>query len=428
MKKNSAALVIIMALLFVTANIALANDAKVKAIAHKSGYESAGTFNGPNSTVGELEREDRVSTAHYIFPAIDETLKPWFDWKRALNDDHNFQLGTYYTTLYQSINNALPGTEANAASGILRINGKWELTGRGTKNTGSLVFNIDQRHKIGTNITPAALASSAGYAGVTGTLFSDVGLVLVDLTWQQVINDGQGGFIVGRFDPNDYIAVSGYASPWTGFQNAAVVLNASIALPDASYGIGFGHRANESIYFLGTVNDANGTLTDYSFFSEGSELFSSIEMGWSPNQSKRYTNAFNITLWNADERSKAGIAKSDGVAISGNWLFDNGMMPIFRAGWSNGTATSAPIYSSTYTLGLVYNLKSISDVVGLAVNWGENKNNGLPKDQLTTEIYYNWSVTQNINITPSAQWLVDPALNTNDDEVWIFGLRMRITL
>lgn len=248
------------------------------------------------------------------------------------------------------------------------------------------------------------------------------------MIWKQAFNDGQDVFIVGRFDPNDYIAVSGYASPWAGFQNLAMLLNASIALPDASYGIGFGHWSNENIYFLGTVNDANGTLTDYSFFSEGTELFSSIELGWSPNQGKRYTNAFNITLWNADERSKAGIGKSDGVAISGNWLFDNGMMPLFRAGWSNGDATSAPIYSATYTLGLVYNLKASSDVFGVGVNWGENKNNGLPKEQLTTELYYNWTVSQNVNITPSVQFLQDPALNTQDDSVTVYGLRVRVTL
>ena len=39
-----------------------------------------------------------------------------------------------------------------------------------------------------------------------------------------------------------------------------------------------------------------------------------------------------------------------------------------------------------------------------------------------------FSVSQNINITPSMQLLQDPAFNTLNDSVTLFGLRFRLTL
>lgn len=84
MFKNIITFFISSTVLFCFVNISVANDSISKTVKHKSGYKSSGTFAGPNSTVGELEREDRVSKSHFVFPAIDETLKPWFKWKRSL--------------------------------------------------------------------------------------------------------------------------------------------------------------------------------------------------------------------------------------------------------------------------------------------------------------------------------------------------------
>jgi hypothetical protein len=34
----------------------------------------------------------------------------------------------------------------------------------------------------------------------------------------------------------------------------------------------------------------------------------------------------------------------------------------------------------------------------------------------------------NLALTPSVQWLVDLALNPKEDQIWILGLRARLTL
>ena len=44
------------------------------------------------------------------------------------------------------------------------------------------------------------------------------------------------------------------------------------------------------------------------------------------------------------------------------------------------------------------------------------------------EGFYRLQFSQNLAITPSLQLLIDPAGNPADDEIWVFGVRMRLTL
>ncbi len=68
-----------------------------------------------------------------------------------------------------------------------------------------------------------------------------------------------------------------------------------------------------------------------------------------------------------------------------------------------------------------------SDLLGLGFNWGDPSNDAL-RDQYTTELFYRFQFSQNLAFTPSAQLLIDPALNPDEDKIWVFGLRMRLAL
>lgn len=98
-------------------------------------------------------------------------------------------------------------------------------------------------------------------------------------------------------------------------------------------------------------------------------------------------------------------------------------MPSLRVGVSDG---GGPIYNTSVTAGFIRRFAYRSDLLDLAVNWGESPVDGLP-EQITTEAFYRWQIAQNLAVTPSVQWLVDPALNPEDDEVWLVGLRLRLS-
>lgn len=390
----------------------------------KSGYEKGRPrLGGPTSVPSQLEEDDLVKKPAVRFPSIDKALQPWFDWKKEINEKYNLQIGLDYVSLYQGASDSLTG-EDNAASGIFRLFGRWNLLGRGTQNPGSLVFKVEHRHRIGTDITPAELSTNIGYLGQTGPLFTDVGLILNDLNWRQAFNNGQSGVIVGRYDPNDFIDAMIYASPWTGFQNLAFLINTTIAIPDASYGVGASTFIKDQWFVQGTVNDANGTIENLEFFEDGSEFFSTAEVGWTLSKENRYSKSFHVTYWHVDERKTKAIPESDGVTLGAIWLFGNEWLPFARVGWSDGLAS---LMQKTITVGIAHLFNSRSDVIGLGVNWGDPGDNIL-REQYTTELFYKYQLSQNLAITPSLQWLVHPALNPNEDEIWIFGLRMRMSL
>jgi porin len=390
----------------------------------KSGYGDAPDLGGPASVGGLLEEDDALKKPALRFALFDEFLLPWFDFKASLNEEYGLQLGAAYTTLYQSASDVPSGAEDEAAVGIFRVFGRWALLGRGSKNTGTLVFSGDNRHRLWTDIAPADLGFEAGYLGIPGALFSDVDTVLVDLNWQQLINDGGSGIIIGRYDPNDYLDVLGYANPWTSFQNLAILFNTSIALPDASFGVGGGHWFTDQLYALGTLNDANGVVSDVDFFEDGSEFYKAAEIGWTPGRDERYFTKVHVTGWHVDERDDAGIPDGWGVTTAANWTLDKTWMVFAKAGWSDG---DAPLMNKAVTVGGLYYFARRSDLLGLGVNWGEPADGSLD-NQYTGELFYRLQFAQNLVITPDIQLVVDPALNPDEDSITFFGVRVRLTL
>ena len=100
------------------------------------------------------------------------------------------------------------------------------------------------------------------------------------------------------------------------------------------------------------------------------------------------------------------------------------MLSSAGAGWSDG---NSPIYNKSLTAGFIRHFAHRSDLLGFAVNWGDPPQIAL-REQTTAELFYRLQFAQNLAITPSLQLLIDPALNPTEDQVWLFGLRVRISL
>ena len=389
----------------------------------KSGFESGGGFGGPGSTTEQLAEDDLVKNPTFVFDAFDQALAPWFAWKKKVNQQSGIQLGMAYTSLFQSADEAPPGVDEDAASGIFRISGKWVAFQNEEGDSGTVVFNVDHRHAYDGS-APADLGFATGYLGIPGTLFNNSKTILGDLNYQYRFNDGNSGLILGRYDPNDYLDVLGYSNPWTTFQNLYILNNASIALPDWGTGVGIGHRFSNQVYALGHVSDANGVATETKFFEDFSELYSSAEIGWSPTPAERYLKNFHLTVWHVDDREEAGVPESEGYTLGANWTWNNNFMVFGKAGWSDGLA---PLLQKSFTVGMIYYFESRTDLFGAAINWGEPADPTL-EEQTTTEIFYRWQLAQNLAVTPSIQYIQDPALNPADDEILYTGIRVRFSL
>ena len=341
--------------------------------------------------------------------------------KARLDDSYGLDVNADYAVLYQKADKSL-SDETSACSGAFRLYGKWTLIGRGTSDTGAIIAKVEHRHRVLSDIAPADLPPNLGYAGVTGTAFSDVGGFLAPLYWELFFMDQHAGVVAGRLDPLDFVDLLGIGSQWTSFQNAAVLANLSMPLPDVGCGAGAGIKLSDQWVIGASLHDANGSQTKVTFLVDGSEFFKQAYVSWTPTRSKRFTNAFHLTFWHVDERETRGIEKSYGIAISGNWLFTEKWMPFVRAGWANG---SAPLAEKSLTTGLVYNVPGRSDQAGVGVNWQDLSHRALD-DQITGEVFYRWQVTSKMAFTPSAQVLHDPSLNPEENLVTLFSFRARV--
>jgi len=392
----------------------------------KSGYEDVPQFGGPNSVGGILIEDDAVRKPWFRLESVDRVLQPWFDWKEGLNRDYGLSFGLDYSALGQIASDSLG--KDNAAGGIFRFFGNWTVIGRESGNTGSIVFKVENRHRLGTDIAPQNLGFEVGYLGITGTVFSDYGWGLTNLYWKQRFNQGRISFVAGAVDVTDYLDVYGLINPWTSFQNLSFLTNPTIPAPNQGLGAAIGAMATDNIYVIGGLADTNGDPTEpldwFDTFFSDNEYFYHFEVGWTSSQDRIYLDNIHLTGWYADNRVKAGVESGKGLAFSAAWFVNDTWMPFFRTGYSDG---GGALLKATASAGIGYYFKESKDLFGFGLNWGRPPQSGLD-DQYTAEIFYRFQLTQNLAITPDVQLIIDPALNPNESSIWIFGLRARLAL
>jgi porin len=386
-------------------------------------------FGGPDAV------ENRIADDAKPISALvkERVLEPWFEWKKGLQEDNGVSFGIDYSSLALAASDS-PG-KSNASGGMVRFFGSWDLVGRGTSNTGALVWKVEHRHRYG-DVSPGGSGlGELGYVGVIGGPWSNQGTRLSNLYWRQRFNDGRATLIGGYIDVTDYVDTFVGGSPWTGFVNLAFSTgSASMLLPnEATLGAAAAAMVGDNVYVIGGLANAYSDPTDPfddSFdrlFNDG-ELFKSLEIGWTSSQARIYQDNTHVTFWHVDDSIDAGAIDGWGAAFSHVRHLDDHWMPFIRGGYADDGGS---LFEKSISVGFLYQDQPGADLLGVGLNWGEpnesNFGSGLD-DQYTLEVFYRIPVTQQIAITPSVEYLKDPALNLEDDSVWIAGIRARIAL
>lgn len=386
-----------------------------------SNYQNASGLGGPSSVNNELKEDTQQQKKESLLPGIDAVFQPWFEFKENLAEDIGLTFGIDYNFLYQKLSDS-PGFD-EASGGIFRFFGNWTLLGRNTNAPGSFVFKVENRHRFG-KIAPQNLGFQTGYLGLTGTQFSDFGWGVTNLYWQQKFNDGKISFVIGTVDPTDYVDIYGLTNPLTHFQNLAFLTDPSIAVPNQGLGMAVGAMLSDNFYLITGFSDANGDPTKAGFdtFFDDAEYFKHIELGWTSSFERRYFDNIHITAWHVDEREKAQVPDSWGIAFSASWFINDRWMPFLRMGYSDGEAA---LNERNISIGFGRYFNRNGNLLGLGLSLGKPVTEGLD-DQVTTEVFYRIQMTQNWAITPDIQVIFDPALNLEEDVIAVFGIRSRL--
>ena len=69
-------------------------------------------------------------------------------------------------------------------------------------------------------------------------------------------------------------------------------------------------------------------------------------------------------------------------------------------------------------------------VIGVGFNWGKPNQTSFEgaDDQYTSELFWRYQLTKEVAITPSIQYIKNPALNLEEDRLWVYGLRLRLVI
>jgi len=400
-----------------------------KTPANERKRDDSSAFSAPGSAAGQLKESEKHKDSAWQFTLFDDALEPWFESKAELRKKSGLHIAMDYAALQMWADRAPEGREDTSGGGILRLSGSWALLNRGKLNTGRIVFSTDYRHRY-TKIEPQEFGFHVGYLGIPGLLFHDMGLTLGELSWHQVLNGGKTWVVIGRFNPHNVFDVLGYANPWDTFQNYAIVLNTSVAMPNTGTGIASSHWINDQWYVNAGVNDINGHPTVTRVFGDYREIFTIGEIGWSPRRRDRYSKNIHVTVWHANARENvrlrdgADIPSGDGLSIGAHWTFPNRLGLFFRGGWSDGGARMA---RKSFGGGLTYSVPKRSDMFGLGMNWSEPSNEELDA-QAAYELFYRAQLSPRFAITPSVQFVDGPALpDAPAEQLWFYGLRARFT-
>jgi porin len=370
---------------------------------------------GPGSTRAQLESDSRSQFG-------------WSDWKASLKDRTGLDFG------FDFIGLGMVATESvgknTAGTGVARLFAEWVLTGRGTKNTGSLIGKVDYRHALGP-VPIKSYGGELGYAGIIGPTYSDQRLRLTHLFWNQNFAQGRGAVYAGWLDVTDYVDANALASPWQGFTNLQFETGAGTigGLPDAALGVAAAYFFKHNIYIMGGIVDANGNarnpLAGFETYFGKRETFKSFEVGWTTGPKARFFNNAHVTLWQQDARTEEGTSSGYGVSFYLGYVFRKHWLPFLRGGWADA---GDAIYETAFSGGFGYSKDPSKGLLGVALGWSrpnEDTYGAKLEDQIAIEAFWMFELAKFIELTPSVQYIINPALNPNANSTVLFGLRFR---
>jgi len=383
------------------------------------------TLSGPDQVENRLDIDSNQVTP--IFPS--DFARGYFDWKDRIKENNGVGFGGDYSCAYLKASDS-PG-EDDALGGMYRMFGTWEAFSDGKGHSGTLIWKVEHRHAYGGNIPPGSLGFELGYAGLFLPPFSDQGTRLTNLYWRQRMKAGNLVFVGGFVDVTDYVDVYMLASPWTGYLNFAFSTgSASIPVPNEGLGLALGGYLNDNLYMIAGFADSNSDPhkpgDGFDTFFNDHEYFKHFEIGWNSTSETAFLNNVHLTLWHADEREAAATPDGWGANISFSRSVGEHWIPFIRAGHARDGGS---LLEKTLSAGFAYQTVPGGNQLGVAYNWGKPNESTWGSDlddQHTLEVFYRIQLWKEVAITPDIQYIRSPALNPENNDLWIIGLRARL--
>jgi len=306
----------------------------------QSGYDQLQQFGGPEGVSQTLKRDDEKKESTFQFDGLQRGLKPWFDWKRRIQEENGVALGVQFYALYQDASSSLDGRDDDAFGNIFRFFGKWTVYEHENGNTGRIEWRVESRSNFGSFQAPGSLGSATGIATVVpGFAYSDdFDLDIPIVNWTQGFANGRAGYAVGRLAFDVYLDAFPFQTFSRGFLNRSFILNPTMTTTGvgAIGGVVKGF-VSDRIWLGAQIHDANAASGDFDWDTvEEGEWLKAVEIGYAPSYEERNAKRVQFTYWEKDERTLAGVSKGTGWGVSAAYKLNDKYFPFVRFGHSDG--------------------------------------------------------------------------------------------
>jgi len=396
-----------------------------------SGYGDLDQFGSGEGVAGQVRRGDRTVETRHDLNFLADRWKPYFDWKRELQDDHGLAFSFNLWLVAQHATDTIEDRKDNALGGVFRFQGLWTFFNRGGKNSGRIEWRVERRNGIGNIIPPSQLANNIGvYALDTGFPYNDkFNWDISVLNYTQTFGDGGSGFAVGRLAFNSYLDATPFQGLDGGFLNRGLWLNPT--LPTVGIGaLGAVGRwsVTDHIRIGAQIYDGAAQNGSWEWDSwRENKYVTALDLSWAPSPEDRKNKNIQLTYWAKDSLDQLSEPSSgNGWAMSGIWQFGK-WLPFVRYGKSNGRSVR-----SQQSAAIGFRLqRDFDERLQMGFVWSEpsDKKDAPPRDdEYALEVSYLYQLSSNLSLTPDIQLVIDPADNPDEDKVWVFGLKLIMSL
>jgi len=391
-------------------------------------------LDGTLSGGGDLKEDEATERG---FLRFDTALGGWEASKAQFREDTGISFGGSLGLMWQNYSSTTPLGDSDAVGSKLTFNISRDLINSGTPEALTLDIVIEDRRPIGTDRPPLQGGVLAGSIVPTAATWGEFDLGITQLYIRQNLFENRFQYTIGKVFAPNFINAYPFFDDNRQFFNQTFSTSPTIPTPLRGFGaVGVWYPTQGGMYVQGGVFSANSDDTGFTLDDvfETGELFYNLELGWSglartgvPVNARgpMDTNNAHLSFWYKDAQPDAASIfqpSAKGVAFNANFMSGPNFMWFARGGYSEGWVNRRNL-----TGGFGYRPSvRFSDLLGFGAGWVEPSNAAL-REQFTTEAFYRFQVTSNFAVTPDIQYIRNPALNPSEDDLWVFGLRARVT-
>ena len=346
-------------------------------------------------------------------------------WRTRLRRRTCLEASLAYTALFQHAHRSRG--RRTAAAGDFDLMLHWHAFGRAGRDRGSLEAHVEWRHDLGARITPSKLGEEVGSLMDTTEAFNRANLTTKQLYWAQQFLGGRAEVAVGIIDVALHFFGTRMTNQNTYFLHPLFSDAPSIDAPSPGLGVALELQLHRSVTLRACASNADGTRLDNPLddLFEVERVYKGAELTWKPCIRGLGYGNYHVGAWHADGAPADGVNEGYGFNVSfdqelGDTWFVFGQYDRSRGG-------RRPVRRAVRGgVGAWVDARGADDLFGIGFGQGRPYDR-TRRDEWAGEVFYRFQVGPNIQLTPSAQWIVGTE-TAGSSPVWVFGLRVRAIL